>query len=98
MTDTMTVRIKNRPARQFGRSALAVVFALLCGNSLQAQSVTPWSELSQAEQQMLQQVQPGWESLSADQQERLRRGVARWQQMAPEERNQARQQQNTFSS
>ena len=56
VTDTMTVRIKNRPARQFGRSALAVVFALLCGNSLQAQSVTPWSELSQAEQQMLQQA------------------------------------------
>jgi hypothetical protein len=74
VTDIMIVKIKNRPATLFGRSALVLVFALLCGNSLQAQTATPWSDLSQTEQQMLQQVRPDWESLSAEQQERLRRG------------------------
>ena len=41
VTDIMIVKIKNRPATQFGRSALVLVFALLCGNSLQAQTATP---------------------------------------------------------
>jgi hypothetical protein len=96
VTDTMKARVNNRAGRRPVPRALVLIIALCCAGLVQGQSATPWSDLSPAEQQLLQQVQPRWESLSSEQQERLRRGAARWQQMAPEERNQARQQQNFF--
>ena len=96
VTDIMKAKVNKRAGRRWAPRALMLLMALSCAGLVQAQSGTPWSDLSPAEQQLLQQVQPRWESLSPQQQERLRRGAARWEQMAPEERNQARQQQNYF--
>ncbi|MCP5358991.1 MAG: DUF3106 domain-containing protein [Pseudomonadales bacterium] len=70
---------------------------LLCAMaSVYAQDAIKWEDLSEPEQNLLQEMQSQWDSLAPERQQQLRRGANRWLQMEPDERNRARRQRDFF--
>ena len=50
-----------------------------------------FSDLSEEQQQLLNQYANTWDMLAPEKQQRLQKGVERWQQMTPQQRTQAQQ-------
>ncbi|MCB1672335.1 MAG: DUF3106 domain-containing protein [Gammaproteobacteria bacterium] len=71
---------------------------LVCSTLGHAQDKLAWTDLSEPEQQVLQQLEEQWDELSAERQQRLRRGALRWLQMRPEERESAQAIQRRFQN
>ncbi len=66
-----------------------MVFALHVAGAY-GQEAIAWEDLSNEEQQLLQQVERRWEQLSLERQVELREGAQRWQEMEPDERDRLR--------